>query len=135
MELSVWFDKAIYEKQWGKLQLSHLRNLPIKRENFTGKSTPIIRKVPSYMWSNQVSFKPPKNPVYRMQIARTIFGWAHMDWCDNDTFHSPYLPNSKDTNGYDYVHTRNKTLVRYCLCRHCGERMGWLHEKFCKGFK
>ena len=133
MEMSVWFNEAVYENQWEKLQLPHLRNMQIKRENFRGLSTPNIRQIPSYMWANQVSFNPPMNPVYRMRMARKLFGWTHMEWCDNETFHSPYLPLSKDTTGYDYLHNRNKTEVRYCRCRHCGERMSWLHEKFCEG--
>ena len=133
MEMSVWFNEAVYEKQWEKLQLPHLRNFQIKRENFRGKSTPNIRQIPTYIWANQVSYNPPKNPVYRMRIARKIFGWTHMDWCDNESFHSPYLPILKDTIGYDYLHNRNKTVVRYCRFKHCGERMGWIHEKYCKG--
>ena len=41
--------------------------------NLNGKSTTIIKKIPSYMWFNQVSFKLPRDPVYRKKIARKIF--------------------------------------------------------------
>ena len=107
--MSVWFDEAIFEKQWEKLQLPHLRNFLIKRENFNGKGTPFIKKIPSYMWFNQLAFIPPRDPVYRKQIARKIFGSTYLDWCSNEGFHSPYLPSSNDTNGYDLIHNRNKT--------------------------
>ena len=135
--LEMWFIHEIIQQYllYIILQLPHLRNMKLVKEDFKGKSTPTIQKVPSYMWLNQISYSPPNNPEYRRKIAKSLFGWTHQDWCSNDKFHSPYLPGCQDSKRYDLLHNRGGLNKVYCVCRHCGEGMEWLHERFCRGFK
>ena len=104
--LSVWCDETLFDRHWGKLQLPHLENFLLKKPDFRGNSVPTISQIPTYMWTGQISYSPPKDPKYRSKIGKKIFGWEHRLWCSKEKFHTPYLPKQGEQESYEYMHEK-----------------------------
>ena len=128
--LSVWFNEALFDKFWLNLQLPHLKGMIFDKKDLKGKDLkPYFEEIPTFMWMNRISYRPPTEKNLRKKIALEIFGWEHSDLCSNKKFHVPYL-HGDGTGAYDYSHDNRKTR-EYCTCEVCGDKMTWNHKLFC----
>ena len=67
--LSVWFNETLFDKFWHKIQLPHLKGMIFNKKDLKGKDLkPSFEEIPSYMWMNRISYRPPTEKNLRKKL-------------------------------------------------------------------